>query len=197
MTRSDLEPIIGWVPSGASVLDLACGDGELLARLKTERAVSGLGLEINVPNIIAAVTKNLNIVHQDIEDGLTNFEPGSFDCVILVQALQVLKEPDRVLKRMVSIGQEAIITFPNFAFWRYRVELTFRGRMPRSKAIPFEWFNTPNIHFCTITDFERLCDSLNIDILERHLSNTSIGKIIRGCWPNGLVETVSYRIKMR
>ena len=195
MQRGDSDTIVSWVPHGSKVLDLGCGGGERLHRLQTEKLVEGLGVDIDTANIIVAVGKGLSVVQQNMEDGLQNFEDSRFDVVIIAYSLQVLKRPHAVLERIVSIGGEAIVTFPNFGHWRSRLSLMFSGRMPRTKALPYSWFDTPNIHFCTVADFESLCKDLNIIVLERQMS-ASVG-LLAQLWPNLFAKSASYRITRR
>ena len=195
MQRGDIDTIVSWVPEGGKVLDLGCGDGELLDRLQTEKGVEGLGVDIDPSNIIAAVSKGLCVIQQDMEDGLQNFEESCFDAVIIAYSLQVLERPHAVLERIVSIGNEAIVTFPNFGHWRSRLSLLLSGRMPKTKALPYSWFDTPNIHFCTVADFEALCKDLNIVVVERHMSS-SVG-LLAQLWPNLFAKSASYRITRR
>ena len=192
MQRSDIDTIVSWVPDGGKVLDLGCGDGELLHRLQGEKGVQGLGVDIDPANIIAAVGKGMCVVQQDMEDGLRNFEGSRFDAVIIAYSLQVLERPHAVLERIVSIGNEAIVTFPNFGHWRSRLSLLLSGRMPKTKALPYSWFDTPNIHFCTVADFEMLCKDLNIVVVERRMSS-SMG-LLAQLWPNLFAKSASYRI---
>lgn len=193
MLRGDIDTILDWVKQGSRVLDLGCGDGELLAALTEKKAVSGLGLDIDAENLIAAVDKGLCVVQQNMEDGLSNFNAKSFDVVIIAFSLQVLTRPHSVLERVVDIGNEAIVSFPNFGHWRSRLSLLLSGRMPKTKALPYSWFDTPNIHFCTVADFEQLCDQLQIDIIERKTSGS--GHILAKLWPNLFAKSASYRIK--
>ena len=195
MQRGDIDTIVSWVPHGGKVLDLGCGGGELLHRLQTEKLVEGLGVDIDPANIIVAVGKGLSVVQQNMEDGLRNFEDSRFDVVIIAYSLQVLKRPHAVLERIVSIGGEAIVTFPNFGHWRSRLSLMFSGRMPKTKALPYSWFDTPNIHFCTVADFESLCKDLNIIVLEQQMS-ASVG-LLAQLWPNLFAKSASYRITRR
>ena len=195
MQRSDIDTIVSWVPDGGKVLDLGCGDGELLHRLQGEKGVQGLGVDIDPANIIAAVGKGMCVVQQDMEDGLRNFEGSRFDAVIIAYSLQVLERPHAVLERIVSIGNEAIVTFPNFGHWRSRLSLLLSGRMPKTKALPYSWFDTPNIHFCTVADFEMLCKDLNIVVVERRMSS-SMG-LLAQLWPNLFAKSASYRITRR
>ena len=193
MLRGDIDTILDWVTQGSRVLDLGCGDGDLLAALTEKKAVSGLGLDIDAQNLIAAVDKGLCVVQQNMEDGLSNFNAKSFDVVIIAFSLQVLTRPHSVLERVVDIGNEAIVSFPNFGHWRSRLSLLLSGRMPKTKALPYSWFDTPNIHFCTVADFEQLCDQLQIDIIERKTSGS--GHILAKLWPNLFAKSASYRIK--
>ena len=193
MLRSDIDTILDWVMQGSRVLDLGCGDGELLAALTKQKAISGLGVDIDAGNLIAAVDKGLCVVQQNMEDGLSNFNSQSFDVVIIAFSLQVLTRPHTVLERVVDIGNEAIVSFPNFGHWRSRLSLLFSGRMPKTKALPYSWFDTPNIHFCTVKDFERLCDQLQIEIIERKTSEG--GHILAKLWPNLFAKSASYRIQ--
>ena len=193
MLRSDIDTILEWVTQGSRVLDLGCGDGELLAALTKQKAISGLGVDIDAGNLIAAVDKGLCVVQQNMEDGLPNFNSKSFDVVIIAFSLQVLTRPHTVLERVVDIGNEAIVSFPNFGHWRSRLSLVFSGRMPKTKALPYSWFDTPNIHFCTVNDFEQLCDQLQIEIIERKTSEG--GHILAKLWPNLFAKSASYRIQ--
>lgn len=193
MLRSDIDTILDWVTQGSRVLDLGCGDGELLAALTKQKAISGLGVDIDAGNLIAAVDKGLCVVQQNMEDGLPNFNSKSFDVVIIAFSLQVLTRPHTVLERVVDIGNEAIVSFPNFGHWRSRLSLLFSGRMPKTKALPYSWFDTPNIHFCTVNDFEQLCDQLQIEIIERKTSEG--GHILAKLWPNLFAKSASYRIQ--
>lgn len=195
MQRGDIDTIVSWVPEGGKVLDLGCGDGELLHRLQAEKRVEGLGVDIDPANIIAAVGKGLCVVQQDMEDGLQNFEGSRFDAVIIAYSLQVLERPHAVLERIVSIGNEAIVTFPNFGHWRSRLSLLLGGRMPQTKALPYSWFDSPNIHFCTVADFEALCKDLNVAVVERRMSS-GVG-LLAELWPNLFAKSASYRITRR
>ena len=195
MQRGDIDTIVSWVPEGGKVLDLGCGDGELLHQLQNKKRVEGLGVDIDPANIIAAVSRGLCVVQQDMEDGLQNFAGSRFDAVIIAYSLQVLERPHAVLERIVNIGNEAIVTFPNFGHWRSRLSLLLSGRMPKTKALPYSWFDTPNIHFCTVADFEALCKDLNIVVVERRMSSNA--GLLAQLWPNLFAKSASYRITRR
>lgn len=167
--RTDLGIIADLIKPGARVLDLGCGDGELLAHLQKNKKVNGYGLEIDPTNITTCINKGVNVIEQDLDAGLQNFADASFDMVVMTETLQSVKAPDRLLHEMLRIGEQCIITFPNFAYWRCRAHLAFRGRMPVSKHLPHSWYNTPNIHLFTFNDFERLCVEQNLNIVERFM----------------------------
>ena len=167
--RADLDIISRWVAPASRLLDLGCGTGELLEHLRTHKQVLGYGLEIDQDNIAACFARGVNVIEQDIDHGLGNFPDRHFDHVIMTQALQAVQRPDQVLDEMLRVGKDAIITFPNFGHWRVRAYLFFKGRMPVSKTLPYQWFDTPNIHLCTVRDFETHCLKNGIRILERAL----------------------------
>ena len=193
--RQDLTHIQRWIEPGSRVLDLGCGDGEFLQRLQDERQVRGLGLEIDPDNITAAVARGLNIVEQNMDRGLDNFPDQSFDTVVMAHALQAVHYPDRVLDEMLRIGREGIVTFPNFGHWNCRLYLGTRGRMPVSRHMPYRWYDTPNIHFCTVQDFEELCAQKQIRILGREMvGNTQRKPLLASTWPNLFALTAIYHI---
>lgn len=193
--RNDFNIISNYIKPQSHVLDLGCGSGELLAHLRDNKQVSGYGLEISATNINACIDKGVNVIEQDLDNGLQNFKSQSFDTVIMTQALQAVRFPDILLDEMLRIGKESIITFPNFGHWRCRYHLLTKGVMPVSEALPYHWYNTPNIHLCTFKDFEKLCYQKNIFIIERAVLNheyqlTKINQL----WPNLLGEIAIYRI---
>ncbi len=156
-----------WIAPHSRVLDLGCGDGSLLDHMQKTLNVTGYGLELNGDSINLAIAKGLNIIEQDLNDGLGRFADNSFDTVVMARALQAVMAPDALLLDMLRVGREAVITFPNFAHWQNRLHLGLKGLMPVSEALPYEWYNTPNIHLCTFKDFEQLCFDNNIRIINR------------------------------
>ena len=164
--RADFAAIAQWVEPGARVLALGCGDGALFKYLKREREISGYGVEIDDANVLACVKNGVNVVQRNLERGLSEFDDQSFDYVILSQTLQAMRNGERIIREMLRVGREGIVTFPNFGYWRNRLHV-LRGRMPVSDSLPHQWFDTPNIHLCTLHDFERFCSERRISILER------------------------------
>jgi methionine biosynthesis protein MetW len=162
--RVDHKIIAELIDSGSRVLDLGCGDGSLLKFLVTEKSVIGRGVEITEEGMEMCVSKGLSVLHGDIDEGIRDYRDGFFDYVVLSQTLQVVHRPRFVIKEMLRAGKKAIVSFPNFGNWRVRLDLLFSGRMPKSDVLPFEWYDTPNIHLCTIKDFRVLCSEMGIRI---------------------------------
>jgi len=166
--RSDFLAIARWIRTNSRVLDLGCGDGSLLRYLKEERGVTGYGIEIDDTKLLACVKNGVNVLQNDLESGLSEFESGSFDYVILSQTLQAVRHTERIIRDMLRLGREVIVTFPNFGYWRHRLQV-LGGHMPVSGDLPYEWYDTPNIHLFTIRDFEAFCESHQVRILERRI----------------------------
>jgi methionine biosynthesis protein MetW len=164
--RSDFAAIAGWVSMGSRVLDLGCGDGSLLKYLMDSRRVTGYGVEIDDDRVLACAKNGVNVIQGDLERGLSEFENGSFDYVILSQTLQAVRNSERVVADMLRVAREGIVTFPNFGYWTNRLQV-LGGRMPVSDNLPYQWHDTPNVHLCTIADFERFCEDFGVKILER------------------------------
>ena len=156
--------ILGWVKRGASVLDLGCGNGELLALLVREKSVKAQGIEIDEQAIYQCVAKGLSVFHEDIDHGLSDYADHSFDYVILNQSFQQVKKPDIVLKEALRVGKEVIIGFPNFAHYQGRLQIFFKGKTPVTPSLPYEWHDTPNLHFLSISDFVAYCHQRDIKI---------------------------------
>jgi methionine biosynthesis protein MetW len=193
--RSDLNIIQNWVKPNSRVIDLGCGEGELLSYLKNEKQCKGYGLEINPDSIVSCVEKGLNVIEHNLNEGLEHFKDDAMDTVIMTQALQAVSRPDELLDDMLRVGKEAIITFPNFGYWRTRFYLMTKGKMPMSKTLPFNWYDTPNIHMCTFRDFEKLCYEKSLTILNRTVVDKNHKKSLAiRTWPNMLGEFAIYRV---
>ncbi|WP_188149467.1 methionine biosynthesis protein MetW [Teredinibacter waterburyi] len=193
--RIDHKVIKDWVAPNSRVLDLGCGDGSLLQQLTASKNIHGYGIEISSENILRCVENGVNVIEQNIDQGLSNFDDQSFDTVIMSQTIQTMHHPDKVLMEMLRVGRQCIITLPNFGHWKARWYLTVKGRMPVSDLLPFEWYNTPNIHFCTIHDFDELCKSLNLNIVNRKILGTSANtRFLQTLNPNLFGVTALYRL---
>jgi methionine biosynthesis protein MetW len=163
--RSDFRAIARWVEPNTSVLDLGCGDGSLLSLLAEELDVTGYGIEINDAGVLACAQKGVNVIQQNLEDGLRLFEDDSFDFAILSQTLQTIHQTAAILRETVRVGKQCIVSFPNFGYWQHRLSV-LRGHMPVSKTLPYQWHNTPNVRVLTIKDFEALAPEVGIEILD-------------------------------
>jgi methionine biosynthesis protein MetW len=166
MHRADFETIAQGIRSEAKVLDLGCGDGGLLSYLREARGARGYGVEIADEKIAACVRNGVDVIQSDLESGLSTFASNSFDYVILSQTLQAMRHTEDIVREMLRVGREAIVTFPNFGHWSHRLQVVL-GRMPVSRDLPYQWYNTPNIHLCTLKDFESFCAGQRLRILER------------------------------
>ena len=190
-TRPDFAAIAAWIPQGASVLDLGCGDGSLLRYLQGTSKVQGYGVEISDDNIVACIQNQVNVIQGDLESGLSGFESNAFDYVILSQTLQATRHTEPLMQEMLRVGREGIVSFPNFGYWRNRMNI-LQGNMPVSEDLPYQWYDTPNIHLCTLHDFETFCHDNKIYILDRRvMTGDSEIKLL----PNLLGSTAVYRFK--
>jgi methionine biosynthesis protein MetW len=167
-TRPDFAAIAAWIPEGASVLDLGCGDGSLLQYLKSEKNVRGYGVEISDIGIVACIQNGVNVIQNDLDSGLKDFESNSFDYVILSQTLQATRHTAPLMQEILRVGREGIVSFPNFGYWKARLNV-LRGNMPMSDELPYQWYDTPNVHLCTLDDFETFCYDHHVHILERRV----------------------------
>ncbi len=167
-SRPDFAAIAAWIPQGSSVLDLGCGDGSLLRYLREARNVRGYGVEINDADIAACIANNVNVIQNDLDAGLADFESNSFDFVILSQTLQATRHTEALLQEILRVGREGIVSFPNFGYWKNRLQILL-GNMPVSDVLPYQWYDTPNVHLCTLDDFEDLCATHDVRILGRHV----------------------------
>jgi len=162
--RPDHRIILDWITPGASVLDLGCGSGELLALLIKEKKASGHGIEISEDAIYDCVAKGLNVLHGDIENGLADYKDHSFDYVVLNQSMQQIRQVDRVLQDALRVGKQVVVGFPNFVYYRSRLQILFRGQTPVNASLPYQWYETPNLHFLSILDFKDYCRKKKIII---------------------------------
>jgi len=189
--RQDFAIIANWVKFGTKVLDLGCGDGELLQYLRNSLEVKGYGVEKDDANWLACMQNGSNVIQMDLEDGLSGFEDQSFDTVILSQTLQAMHHTEEIVQEMLRVGREVIVTFPNFGYWRNRLQI-LTGNMPVSKTLPYQWFDTPNVHLCTIHDFDQFCKNHNITVLERRVITDAQAVEFM---PNLLGNLAMYRLK--
>jgi len=173
------------------VLDVGCGDGELLTRLRRDKRVEGRGIELQQDHVLGCVCRKLPIVQYDIERGLRSYADKSFDYVILSQTVQTVKDPEEVLRELLRVGRQVIVSFPNFAHWRCRVQLLFSGKVPRTTQLPFRWHNSPNIHCLSLRDFDDFCRKLGATIERRiPLVKTSLSPV--RFKPNWFAEQAVY-----
>jgi methionine biosynthesis protein MetW len=163
----EAEIIARWITPGSRVLDLGCGDGKLLKHLWLTRQAPGYGVEIDDIKAIACIHNDVNVLQLDLEDGLAAFADQSFDYVILSETLQAIHAQEPLMREMLRVGREAIVSFPNFGYWKARIQIALAGHMPVSRELPYQWYDTPNVHHCTLVDFEALCDKLGFKVLER------------------------------
>lgn len=163
--RPDLAFIAHWVAPASHVLDLGCGDGVMLDHLRSDKGCNGYGIEIDDDKIPVCIARGVSVIQQDLEAGLAMFDDNAFDMVLCLSALQMMKDVEGVLREIARVGREAIVSFPNFAHWPHRLSL-IRGRMPVSKSLPYEWYDTPNMRFATIGDFAELANKVGLEVLE-------------------------------
>jgi len=191
--RSDFQAIASWIRPDSSVLDLGCGDGLLLKYLNQTRNARGYGIDIADANVLACVKNGVNVIQSDLERGLAGFDAGSFDCVILSQTLQAVRHTEEIVLEMLRVGREAIVSFPNFGRWDLRLQLAL-GKMPMSAELPYQWYNTPNVHLFTIADFESFCLGHGISVLERVTLHR--GRAVR-TFANFFGSLAVYRVEKR
>lgn len=199
MKISELRPehqlIAEWITQDARVLDLGCGDGSFLQALSEERGVTGYGVEIDADNIVACIERGVNVIHANLDQGLSEFDADSFDFVVMTQTVQAMRFPHQLLNDILRIGRDAIVTFPNMGHWKCRWQFAL-GRMPVTRHLPNTWYDTPNIHMCTIRDFDGLCETGNFAILERTFVDSKHHKpAMVPILPNLLAEIAVYRLR--
>ena len=196
MFRKDLLLISSWIKPSTKILDLGCGDGELLKILREKYGVHGYGNENDIENIKKSIKNGVNVLQLDLDSGLDDFESKSFDYVVLAQSLQVLKEPKKLIDEMLRVGNEIIVSFPNMGHWSSRLDLMVRGTMPVTENLPYSWHETPNIHLCTIRDFTLFCKENNYKILEKSITTVDQkNNFFTDNFPNFFGEIATFRIK--
>ena len=190
LSRYDFSIIADWVPSQSKVLDLGCNDGELLKYLKAKKNITGFGVEKDELNWLRALKNNIDVIQIDIESGLSDFETSSFDVVILSKTIQSMQNTEVVIKEMLRIGKQVIVTFPNFGYWKNRLQI-LSGKMPISEELPYAWSDTPNIHLCTIKDFDNFCKKYRFKITDRKILTD---KKSVGIFPNMFGALALYKL---
>ena len=166
--RADFDVIASWVAPGHRVLDLGCGNGALLRHLIDSRQVVGWGVEIDKSDVLAAIRNGISVIQSNLEDGLRDFADQSFDHVVLSRTLQTVRHTEDILREMLRVGREAVVSFPNFAYWK-NLRSVLNGRMPVSEDLPYQWYNSPNVRFFTLLDFEALCEQMALNVVERQV----------------------------
>ncbi|MCE7504792.1 methionine biosynthesis protein MetW [Polynucleobacter sp. IMCC30063] len=166
MMRADFIAIAKWIAPSSQVLDLGCGDGSFLEFLRQQKPVQAYGVEIDDARVLACVQKDIHVIQQNLEGGLALFGDQSFDTVVLSQTLQTIHQTEKILREVVRVGKESIISFPNFGHWSHRLAVGF-GHMPVSKSLPYQWYNTPNVRVLTVADFEKLASSLGLKVIDQ------------------------------
>ena len=194
--REDLELISSWIKKNSRVLDLGCGDGGLLKMLKEQKNVTGYGIDYDISQIKLSLDNEINVMQLDLDDDLNDFKDDTFDYVVLAQSLQEIKNPEKLLKEMLRIGKEIIISFPNMGHWSARLQLFIGGKMPVTSELPHSWHNTPNIHLCTICDFENFCKENNFIISKSSITSRSfLGNLMVKILPNLFGQVALFRIQ--
>ncbi|MFO1270821.1 MAG: methionine biosynthesis protein MetW [Rubrivivax sp.] len=191
--RRDLETIADLVPAGSRVLDLGCGSGELLAWLKANKGCSGYGVEIADANVAACVARGVDVIQLNLEEGLALFEDRSFDVVLQLDTLQHLRNTEKMLRETARVGRAGIVSFPNFAHWPNRLRVA-GGRMPVTKALPYEWYDTPNIRVGTFADFQVLARKTGLSVTDAF--GLQAGRVVR-TWPNLLASVAVFKFEAR
>lgn len=195
--RTDLEHIANIIERDSRVLDVGCGEGELLAYLAEHKGVRGYGIEKNHAEIEACIARGVSVIEHDLNSGLARFPDDSFDTVIMTETLQALENPIVLMRELLRIAKWCIVTFPNMGHWSCRLQLLTRGRMPVSEHLPYEWYDTPNIHLCTYKDFDALCQHENVRVLERSQVNHAKAKVSSATRYSNLLATTGLYVLER
>ena len=194
MARKDFDLISEWIEPNSRILDLGCGDGSLLKLLNGKRNVTGYGVDSSIDKTIKSLDNKINIINSNINDNLEFFKTKSFDYVILAQSLQVVENPISLIKEMLRVGNEVIISFPNMGYWKSRLYLLLKGEMPVTDELPYSWHSTPNIHLCTIKDFKKMCTKNNFKITDEIINNSYGANISSKSLSNLLGVSAIFRI---
>lgn len=192
VNRADFDVIAGWIQPGERVLDLGCGDGSLLRRLIDERGAVGYGMELESDNVRAAIARGVNVIQGNLEEGLADFVDNAFEHVVLSRTLQTMRHTQRILSEMLRVGREAVVSFPNFAYWKNQESIVRRGRMPVSEDLPYQWYDSPNVRFFTILDFEALCEEMGFVVRDRQVLDEAGKPVVEE--PNFLGSLAVYRL---
>ncbi len=198
--RADLQLIAKMIPKGARVLDIGCGKGDLLAHLREAKSVDGRSIELDPARVNACLAKGLAVIQGDADKDLEGYPTGAFDVAILSQTIQAMHRPAHVLRQLLAVADTTIVSFPNFAYWRVRLSLALSGRMPVTKALPNKWYDTPNIHLCTVADFYDLCAELvaNVDEAVALMPNGRFRSFAAGSGlANLTAETAIFRLSAK
>mgnify|MGYP001167064688 FL=1 len=193
----DNQVLFSWINDESTVLDLGCGDGEILKTLINKNKITGYGFEIDPHHIEKCISKGINVIEYDLNNGLQNIKSKSFDFIVMSQTLQTLNAPHTMLNEMLRIGEKCIVTFPNFGYWRTRFSLLISGRMPVTKQLRYQWYDTPNIHLFTYKDFELLCEEQNINILKKEFVGSSFSAPFRRINANLFAQTAVYLLSSK
>ncbi len=195
--KNTFEEIIKIIEKNSRVLDLGCGDGELLHQLMEKKSIYGLGIEIDTDEVLKCIKKGVSVIQEDIDEGLDEYHNETYDYVILSETLQTVKRPDYVLNQIVRIGKKAIVSFPNYAHISTRLQIMFLGKTPKTKILPYEWYNTPNIHLLSIKDFKKFCKTNNIEIIKEIYFMSNGKKIFTFGLENLLAEEAIFLIQKK